>query len=391
MRIAFYAPLKAPDHPVPSGDRRMARALLSLLERLGHEVRTVSRLRSYDRDGDPLRQMRVRTLATRMADRLARRLQRDGAPELWVTYHCYHKAPDWLGPVVARQLGIPYVVVEPSLAGKQTHGPWAIGHAGARLAFAHADMLLAMTRDDLDGLTTTPGLSAEARLFPPFLDAAPFTAAARARSAHRARLAAEHGLDETRPWLLCVAMMRADVKRQSYLALAETLGRVKEIPWQLVCVGDGPARPEIEARLAGLGAGRVRCIGALAEPDLPPLYAAADLMVWPAFREAYGLALLEAKAAGLPVVATNAGAAPEIVEHGVTGLLVERGDAAGLAVALDRLLGDPAERRRMGEAGRERVRRHFLWDHAVARLEQLYAAAVAKPIGQVTPVPPRPQ
>ena len=369
MRIAFYAPLKAPDHPVPSGDRRMARALLSLLERLGHEVRTVSRLRSYDRDGDPLRQMRVRTLATRMADRLARRLQRDGAPELWVTYHCYHKAPDWLGPVVARQLGIPYVVVEPSLAGKQTHGPWAIGHAGARLAFAHADMLLAMTRDDLDGLTTTPGLSAEARLFPPFLDAAPFTAAARACSAHRARLAAEHGLDEARPWLLCVAMMRADVKRQSYLALAETLGRVKEIPWQLVCVGDGPARPEIEARLAGLGAGRVRCIGALAEPDLRPLYAAADLMVWPAFREAYGLALLEAQAAGLPVIACREGGVGDIVADGETGLLVADRDLGGLARAIQDLLRDPDRRHGLAKAARARIGAMHDLPAAARRLE----------------------
>ena len=370
MRIAFYAPLKAPDHPVPSGDRRMARALLSLLERLGHEVRTVSRLRSYDRDGDPLRQMRIRTLATRMADRLARRLQRDGAPELWITYHCYHKAPDWLGPVVARQLDIPYVVVEPSLAGKQTHGPWAIGHAGARLAFAHADMLLAMTRDDLDGLTTTPGLPTEARLFPPFLDAAPFAAAARARSAHRARLAAEHGLDEARPWLLCVAMMRADVKRQSYLALAETLGRVKQTPWQLVCVGDGPARPEIEARLADLGADRVRCIGALAEPDLPPVYAAADLMVWPAFREAYGLALLEAQAAGLPVIACREGGVGDIVADGETGLLVADRDLDGLARTIEDLLRDPDRRLTLAKAARARIGATHDLPAAARRLEQ---------------------
>ena len=167
MRIAFHAPLKAPDHPVASGDRRMARALVGLLEALGHEVRIVSRLRSYDRSGDPLRQLRLRTLAARLADRLARRLHRDGVPDLWLTYHCHHKAPDWLGPAVSRDLGIPYVVVEPSLAGKQEHGRWATGHAGARIAFAQADLLLAMTRDDLDGLASAVRAPTELRLFPP--------------------------------------------------------------------------------------------------------------------------------------------------------------------------------------------------------------------------------
>lgn len=376
MRVAFYAPLKAPDHPVPSGDRRMARSLLALLERLGHEVRVVSRLRSYDRDGDPLRQLRMRTLATRMADRLARRLQRDGAPDLWVTYHCYHKAPDWLGPAVTRQLGIPYLVIEPSLAGKQSDGPWAIGHAGACLAFAHADMLLAMTGDDLDGLAKAPRLQGESRLFPPFLDAAPFAAAAGSRDAHRARLAAEHGLDEARPWLLCVAMMRPDVKRQSYLALAETLERLQAMPWQLVCVGDGPARPEIEARLARLGAGRVRCVGALPEPHLPAFYAAADLMLWPAFREAYGLALLEAQAAGLPVVACREGGVGDIVVDGETGLLVEDRDLAALARATAALLHDGDRRRRLAEAARARVQASHDLPAAADRLGQALADAL---------------
>ncbi len=152
----------------------------------------------------------------------------------------------------------------------------------------------------------------------------------------------------------------------------------------------GSYRRELES--AAAGSGRVSFTGRIANSEIAGQLAAAGIFCFVSlWHEPFGIPIIEAMAAGLPVVATNAGAAPEIVEHGVTGLLVERGDAAGLAVALDRLLGDPAERRRMGEAGRERVRRHFLWDHAVARLEQLYAAVVAKPIGQVTPVPPRPQ
>lgn len=136
---------------------------------------------------------------------------------------------------------------------------------------------------------------------------------------------------------------------------------------------------------------RVSFAGPLANDRIGERQAEAGLFGFVSlWHEPFGIPIIEAMAAGLPVVATRAGAFPEIVEDGVTGLLVERGDVAGLAAALDRLLGDPALRRKMGEAGRRRVQERFLWDHAVARLEELYAAT-GVPIGQDTPVPPRPQ
>ncbi|HMR31944.1 MAG TPA: glycosyltransferase family 4 protein [Geminicoccaceae bacterium] len=147
-----------------------------------------------------------------------------------------------------------------------------------------------------------------------------------------------------------------------------------------------------DLQAAAAGSGRTSFVGRIANSEIVDRLATAGVFCFVSlWHEPFGIPMIEAMAAGLPVIATNAGAAPEIVENGVTGLLVERGDAAGLSAALDRLLGAPAERRRMGEAGRERVRRHFLWDHSVARLEQLYAAVVSRPTGQVTPVPPRPQ
>jgi hypothetical protein len=71
--VAFYAPMKPPDHPTPSGDRRMARALLRALGRTGRPVELASRLRSYDRAGDPVRQRRLEALGGRLAARLLRR------------------------------------------------------------------------------------------------------------------------------------------------------------------------------------------------------------------------------------------------------------------------------------------------------------------------------
>ena len=140
MRVAFYAPLKSPDHPVPSGDRRMARAFLALLQDLGHETVLASRFRSLDRTGDPERQRRLAALGARLAARYR------GSPQLWFTYHLYHKAPDHLGPAVSRRLGIPYVVAEASVARRRAEGPWAAGYAASLEALAAADLVLAMTR-----------------------------------------------------------------------------------------------------------------------------------------------------------------------------------------------------------------------------------------------------
>ena len=124
MRVAFYAPMKPPDHPVPSGDRRMARAFMALLRDLGHEVELASRFRSYDRDGDADAAGAAGAAWARGWRRAVCALSAAPArPDLWFTYHLYHKAPDWLGPVVSRALRIPYVVAEASLAGKQAGGP----------------------------------------------------------------------------------------------------------------------------------------------------------------------------------------------------------------------------------------------------------------------------
>ena len=339
MRIAFYAPMKPPTHPVPSGDRRMARAFMALLGDLGHEVTLASRLRSFDRTGDPERQTRLQRLGGRLAARYLRRHARR-PPELWFTYHLYHKAPDWLGPTIAGRLGIPYVVAEASLAGKQAGGRWDQGYAASRAAIARADLVLAMTRQDLPGLR--PVVPPERlHLFPPFLDAGPF----RARPRDPATAV---------PTLLAVAMMRADVKLLSYALLAESLRAVLDLPWRLVLVGDGAARAEVTALFAPLGA-RVAFAGAVTPGELPALYAAADLYVWPARNEAYGMALLEAQAAGLPVVAGREGGVADVVQDGRTGRLVPPRDPVAFAAAVRDLLLDPVRRCALGAAARARV------------------------------------
>ena len=120
MRVAFYAPLKPPDHPVPSGDRRMARLLIQALGLAGHEVEIAARLRSWHAHPDPARQARLEGIGQALAERLLRRYRARPAtarPRAWLTYHLYYKAPDWIGPRVAAGLDIPYLLAEASLAG----------------------------------------------------------------------------------------------------------------------------------------------------------------------------------------------------------------------------------------------------------------------------------
>ncbi len=371
MRVAFHAPLKPADHPVASGDRRVARALLGLLADLGHEVIVASRYRTYDRAGDPARQGRLAALGPRFAARAVGRLRRSGGAACWLTYHCYHKAPDLIGPKVSETLELPYLIVEPSIAPRRAHGPWAIGYAAALEALERADLLLPMTSVDAGTLGRAIPRPLRMRLFPPFLDASPYRRAAAERARHRGELAGRHGLDPAQPWLLAVAMMRNDVKRLSYLALIDALEHLRDHPWQLLVVGDGDARPELEHRLAALGPGRCRLLGTLDEAELPACYAAADLLVWPAFGEAYGMALLEAQATGLAVLACREGGVADIVVDGETGVLVAGRDSRAFAAELLALLDDEPRRRAMGTVAAARVRdRH---DRPVAA-ERLRAA-----------------
>jgi glycosyltransferase involved in cell wall biosynthesis len=376
--VAFYAPLKPPGHPVPSGDRRMARALMRALAGGGHPVMLASRLRSYDRAGDPGRQERIRSLGDRLAARLLRRyrqLPADQRPCAWLTYHAYHKSPDWLGPKVTAGLGIPYLLAEASFAPKQRDGPWAIGHAATARAIGAADVVLALTSDDAECLAPLVRPPAELRRLLPFIDPAPYRAAARERDLQRSACAARFGLDVARPWLLTVAMMRDDVKRDSYCLLARALARLRDLRWQLLVVGDGPARPEVEALLCALGEDRVAFAGLVAEPALPALYAAADLFVWPAVREAYGLAMLEAQAAGLAVVAGREGGVAEVVADGRSGVLAPPRDPAALAAAVRDLLERPARCRALAAAAMSFVANERSIEQAAALLSAALEAA----------------
>jgi glycosyltransferase involved in cell wall biosynthesis len=359
LRIAFYAPLKPPDHPVPSGDRRVAQLFLAALRLAGHEPFLAARLRSYDGSGDARRQARVAALGERLAERFLAhcRDMPQQAPRLWFTYHLYHKAPDWLGPRVADGLGIPYVVAEASHAPKRAHGAWAQGYRATTCAIRRADAVIGLNPADREALLPLLRDPVLWIAMKPFLDASGFLVPARERRA-TARLVA-------------VAMMRAGDKLASYRILGEALYRLLDLPWSLEVIGDGPARRDVEEALAPLGE-RVHWRGLLGGAAIAARLAAADLYVWPAINEAFGMAFLEAQASGLPVIAGDAGGVRAIVAAGRTGLVVPAGDATAFAAAVRSLLIDPKRRALLGEAARA----HVLAAHDLGAAARRLAAVI---------------
>ncbi|MGE0154866.1 MAG: glycosyltransferase family 4 protein [Reyranellaceae bacterium] len=352
MRIAYYTPLKAPGHPVPSGDRTVARALRDLLRRAGHEVSVVSRP-AHGRD---LSRPDAQALQRAQAEQdFAGLLDGDGDFDLWFTYHVYYKVPDWIGPRIARARNIPYVMAEVSYAPKRAGGPWDLGHRQVAACIEASDLIL--TLNPIDAHCVRPLMRPEARMLdvPPFLAASPYRAAARKREVHAAALRAQVRAAKRTPLLLCVAMMRPGDKLASYRVLGQALARLLDRDWKLVVAGDGEAKAEARAALKPLGR-RVHYLGEQPPLALPALYAAADLYVWPAINEAWGMTLLEAQAAGVPVVAGRTGGVPNVVDEGRTGLLPPVGDAQAFAAGVARLLDDGERRQTMGRAAMDWVK-----------------------------------
>jgi glycosyltransferase involved in cell wall biosynthesis len=145
---------------------------------------------------------------------------------------------------------------------------------------------------------------------------------------------------------------------------------------RLEIAGSGPEEPALRRVVQQLGLNdRVTFLGW--QTDLAPLFERWDVFAMPSIEEAFGIAALEAMAAGLPVVATNVGGVPELVEHGKTGWLVPPGDPVALSERLTALLVDPQQQRLMGAAGRRRAEEKFSQRRMVSEVEHIYEKLIA--------------
>jgi glycosyltransferase involved in cell wall biosynthesis len=143
---------------------------------------------------------------------------------------------------------------------------------------------------------------------------------------------------------------------------------------RVVCAGDGDIE-RVHARAAELGLrARVKLAGWIGREGRERLLRTCSVFVLPSHAEGVPMSLLEAMAAGAPVVASAVGGIPDIVRHGVNGLLVTPGDPTSLAHAIARILGDRALAARLGQEARETVARHYTVDRALERLDRVYTS-----------------
>jgi glycosyltransferase involved in cell wall biosynthesis len=181
-----------------------------------------------------------------------------------------------------------------------------------------------------------------------------------------AYLARERALDAPHGPLLFFGRLERSKGVDVLLEAFERLQHVRE----LHIVGEGMEHRWLQREARGR---RITLHGWASAEQLAMRLASASLAVLPSREESFGNAMVEAMAAGTPLVSTTAGSLPELIAHGETGVLVPAGDAGALAEAIAGLLADPGRAERLGTAGRSEVRAKYSWDSVAARYEQLYA------------------
>ena len=348
MRILFYTPFKPLEHGHPSGDLITAKGLIEYLAGQGHQVLSASSLRCRWLYWKPWLWPKVMWERRR----LGRQFSQDH-PDLWFTYHSYYKAPDVLGPVVARRLGIPYVIFQGIYSTKRRKKiKTRIGFYLNRNSILAAQHVFTNKQIDLLNLK---------RIIPeekisyirPGLVADDFCFDSNARRQLRRQW---HVGDE--PVVLSAAMFRPGVKTEGLAWVIRTCGLLQRRGHKLwlVIAGDGKERNKLHRLAEDQMAGRVRFVGHLSRNEMHRFYSAGDVFVFPGIQESLGMVYLEAQSCGLPVVAFDNAGVPEAMRNGKTGLLVPMNASDQFADAIARLISNADLRHEMGKAAQAYVR-----------------------------------
>ncbi|MGI5412969.1 glycogen synthase [Streptomyces chartreusis] len=285
-----------------------------------------------------------------------------------------------LGGHLAKLLyGIPHVMTAHSLEplrpwkAEQLGGGYALSSWAERTAIEAAEAVIAVSgamREDILGCypALDPG---RVHVVHNGIDTTLY------RPDHRTDVLTRFGLDADRPYVLFVGRI---TRQKGVPHLLRAIRHIDPAAQVVLCAG-APDTPEIDQEFRDLyqELSRVRegvhwIPQMLPRPEVIQLLTHAAVFVCPSVYEPLGIVNLEAMACGTPVVASRVGGIPEVVDDGKTGLLVPLDDdfEAGLAHALDSVIGDPEAARRMGEAGRERAVGEFGWDAVARRTAGLY-------------------
>jgi glycosyltransferase involved in cell wall biosynthesis len=291
--------------------------------------------------------------------------------------HTHNPKPGILGRIAARCTRTPLIV-------NTQHGLWAQPtdrfqrripvYLAERLAAAFGDIELVQNPEDVDTLVTTLRVPARrVRLLGNGVDLGRFDPGS-VGDGSRARLRHEWGIDDGE--VVCVIVGRL-VREKGIVELLEAAHELRRrgVPARFVVIG--PTDPDKDDALDSTILERARVDGVVltgTRTDMPECYAAADLFVTASWREGFPRGAMEAAAMGLPTVATDIRGNRQVIDDGVTGVLVPVRDARAIASAIERLVGDPALRSTMGIASRRRAADEFDQQLIIDRTLDAYAS-----------------
>lgn len=353
MKIAYYMPFKPLGHPNPSGDLILGTEIFNHLETSGHQIHLASKLRCRWIYFKPFQLIhllweRQKTLA---------RLKKD-PPDIWLSYHCYYKAPDLLGPWCAKRLSIPYVIFQGVYSTKRrkkliTRPGFFLNKKA--LQAAHT-VFTNKLRDEKNLLRLLP--ATKVHYIAPGLHSEQFTFTSSGRESTRKSWQVNN---ET--VILTAAMFRPGVKTEGVKMVIDRCQELYNsgIPLKLVVAGDGKCRDELMNYAKNrLGNAAIFC-GRIPRDRLAKIYSGADIFAFPGFNESLGMVYLEAQSCSLPVVACRDWGGSEAVVDGVTGLLAPAASPAMFTAHLQRLIEDHDLRLRLGAQAASHIRsRHEL-------------------------------
>lgn len=363
MELSFYAPFKPVDHPHPSGDQMIAKSLVRFLEQQGHTIEIHSRLRTRWIYFKPWLWLWL------VKDFLKIIWQfRKKRPDIWLTYHTYYKAPDVLGPLVCRLLGIPYVVFQGIYATKyQRQLKTMAGFYLNRAALNQADHVFANKKSDfknlkrlipLDRLTyIKPGIRPEI-----------FVQDSEKRNELR-----KQWLKKECPVILTAAMFRDDVKTQSLSWLIDCCSVLIEqnIEFYLVIAGSGVMEEKLQTQAEQMLPGHHLFVGKIQSSQMNGFYSAGDIFAFPGINESLGMVFLEAQSCSLPVVAFDNAGVPEAVKDKISGFLTPLYDCKAFTDKLEIFLTDEKFCKKIGSQAALYVREEHNIEENYKQFEQI--------------------